>query len=154
MARPKRLSAASRHKKTRLRRKISEKTINLAEGPTASIQRGKCINYLLNLLIKYTGGLSQDLLFEIPWLFPYFPDQMRSLYLRFARRAPKNVWEQECLSLSTRRLDHNQRTVFNIFRSKYKILPTLQAFSLTFPDFPGRQFFSWLSWPVTSITTL
>ena len=67
------------------------------------------------------------------WNFLTFPDQMGSFFLQLARRTPKGVWKFQCLCLSARRLDHNQRTVFNIFRSNKKILLTLLPFSLTFP---------------------
>ena len=41
------------------------------------------------------------------------------------------------------RLDHNQRAVFNIFRSKWEILLTLLPISLIFPGFPDQLFFTY-----------
>jgi len=89
------------------------------------------------LRVLVQARLAQDITFEISWLSPDFSWPNAIFLLRFARRAPKKVWEYQCLCLSTRHLDHYQRTVLNIHVN----IENITDFAGVSPDF------SWLSRP-------
>jgi len=90
-------------------------------------------NLSTSTMTQPTYACHKILLSKFPYVSLTFTDQIRSFFLRFARRAPKKVWGYQCLCLSTRRLDHNQRTIENI-QVKLENLLTLQVFFLTFPN--------------------